>query len=1838
MAPSGPLGPDAREAAPASGPPKVVFAAPTGEAEVGAEIAIVFNRALIPLAAADPVAPNVLLTPAIPGSFRWVGARALVFAPDAGRLPNATRITVEVPGNLSAPDGLTLGEPFRFTFETPRPAIVQSEPGDGATGVHPTAPLRFELNQAVDPKLFERFGRLTAAGKPVLFSARRERPELPKKLVVEPRGRLPIDAEVRFALEDALTGEEGPLPAGKTQLVTYRTYGPLRVTTIDCNRESVHGNCQPGSSVGLSFSNPVRFGDLKRAIGLAPALPFSWPRWYDDASTVTYVEIPAKLEAGRRYTVTVASGLRDEHGQALARDFQSEIVMDDYFPRVAIGMSEGTLLAADRAPIPLVAVNTKGAKVRAAALTRDDVARLAAGAISFEELLRRHAGAREFALPASPRTNQVVHSALDPAAVLPAGLGVLGLLAEYPREERDYGAPRREKLAKVSDIGITAKLSRAGSLLWLTRLSSAAPIVGADVELARPDGQRRRYRSDADGLVTVPPTDFAPNLDWNSPDRKAVVFASLGDDWNYERFEDVAAPWASGVPIDLAGTALDDGLLFTDRGVYRPGDAVRIKGVVRRQTLRGSVVPSGQKATIVLRGPSEDVLRKAEVSVSTWGTFDTTLTLPSASGLGSYLLSAALGRNELTTRVEVQAYRPQELRVDVTAPPAAVRGAVVPFAIQGSYLFGAPVGSGDVRYSVTRQATTFAPPGAEALITDARAYYAELPDRALSGGPLADQTSKLDAVGALTVNQALTLPGQSGPERVLLEAEVTDVARATAAGRASLLVHPADFYIGLETLSGFVEKTPAKLTPRLLLLSHEGVPQKGRRVDLELVERRYASPPDDSGAAYKVVDTTVSRCAVMSGSALAGCALTAQKAGYYLVIARAKDSAGRVAEAAVPLYALGGDGVAFRTDDANLELVLDKKTYRVGERARVLVKSPFPEAEALITVERAGILSRERRSLRGSMPSFEVPVTEELRPNAFVGVHMVRKIGGARDEKAYRFGYAAIQVDAEDKRLAVAVTPNQRELQPGAEVEVAVSVTDTRRRGARSEVTLYAVDEGVLLLTAYQVPDPLPVFTATRSLQVGTLETRSNLATIQKRALDSLLFGFKGDEGGGGGDGSVRRDFQQTAYFNPRLETDANGRALVKFRLPESLTRFRVMAVAVGEGERYGFGSTDVTTSKRLMVRPALPRFLRVGDRARAGVVVSGKRFGPAEVVVRATLEGIESAGPLEQRVALPADGSVEVKFDLRATRAGRAKLTFTATSGRERDAVLVEPDIAVPTFVEATSVAGATDDAIAERLGRLDGLRADVGGLEVSVAPTVLVGLDSALKGLAEYPYGCTEQLASRLVGMVLRPSLTAEPASPGTLARSSGPAVRDVLARQRMDGGFGFWDDARDSHAWVSAYALSVLRVAAQRGAEVPERVFQSGKEYLRRYLGGTSPEAIDAATAAYAVDALSVLGDPDAGFMNRVFERRAELPLFAKALLVSALANGKGDARQVDALVQDLERAVRVTGRSATVIENTGDAYAVLMDSNTRTHAMVLRALLLARPKHPLIPALTRGLIQARRGGSWATTQETAFSLLALDKYRATAEPESPDLDVRVSLGDRTLFETELGDPPFRGKRKDVPMAELLRGARANDALVFEREGRGTLFYEARLRYARAELPKTPFDAGLFVEKTLRAVDPAALGSIDSLPPVRSATQFAAADLVLAELTVVNSSPREYVAIDDPLPAGFQGINTTFATTASRYELGEGPTGECPECGPTERDEIAHERRVRRTEHRREMHDDRVVFLVDHLTPGIHRFRYLARATTFGSFVVPPVRAFAMYEPEVSGRTAASSVEVR
>lgn len=1867
-----------------SAPFGVVFAGPKGKTVDPTEVTIVWNRPMRPLElAGEESAPPARIEPMPKGSWRWLGTSALAFIPDKA-LPRATAYKVTVPGATKALDGSTLGKDYVFEFATPGPHVASVTPGDGASHLTPKQAFEVRFNQPVETKEVARATKIVANDKTnVAFAVERPKPDVPTLVKLVPRAPLPLDSKIAIVVDATLKGIEGPLPSGEESRTNVETYGPLAVRETSCSRTDKR-LCHPHGSVFVGLTNRVALKDLRAHVRIDPPLPIKWPKGFrSEDDKVDWMHVPVDVPPATSFRVIVTAGLKDEFGQVLASDHVTTLTTDDESPNVTIGLS-GEVFEAAKAKgreIPVASVNVPSYELVTAAADEAGVTRLRAMHRSIEDrwnAAKALPGAKvEDVRPGGARNvNAIRNVSIDALLAAKKGRGaiVVGAARPAPRGGR---APIRElQMLTVTDLALSARLSRFGSVVFVTRLSDGKPVANAVVAARDASGNEiASAKTDASGAATFAPTALRVVNDQGSIDENLVLFARAGDDWTYRAAIDTVSR-AEMPYVDLASRLSTFGMLFTDRGIYKAGETIKVKGVFRKPLPRGMETPVGREVTLRAYDRDGATMFDHKAKLGAFGEVATEIPIPATARLGHVQIEAIVEGEKpaeswepraASTSVDVAAYRPAEFKTSVEPDrPAYVRGDKASFVARGDYLFGAPMTGGKVRYTVTRSRTSFTPEGAEAFVVDDEAYSWAHPDAQLRGGRLQSGDGVLDAKGTYAASVSLALPKQTGPETVSVEAEIEDLSRQTVASQSAVLVHPGELYVGIRRPKEAFPTAGAPIRVEVAAIEPNGRHRAGVPVQVELVERTWKTATEAVGEEdlhyeSRPVDTVVGRCDATTTADAGACELSPKGPGYFIVRAKAADKRGNPVAASTSLYVVGeGARIAWPIyDGARLELVTDKKSYEVGDTATILIKSPYKEADAIVTIERQGVHEQRRVVLRGAMPTVQVPVTSEMWPNAYVAIELIKPRTAPPKDKgqdagapSYRLGYAEISVNPEARRLDVKVKPSKKDLRPGEQVDVDLVVTGRDGKGVRADVAFYAVDEGVLMLTGYKTPDPLPVFAAKRPLSVMPLESRDDLARIIR--LGRAPGVDKGDEGGGGADGpSAREDFRTTAYFQPSVVTGPDGKAHVRFKLPDSLTTYRLMAVASAQDHRFGFGQDQVVTSRPLMARPALPRFLRAGDAIEAGVIVTTKGLPAQRVEVKLDAKGVQVASEATKIVDVPANGSVEVRWPIVAPTAGPASFAFTARASGGSDAVTVPREVKVPLSLEAVALYGDTEAAVAEKLGDMRAMRTDAGGLDVRVASTALVGLDDGVEALLEYPYGCTEQVTSRLVPLVALVDLARDYGIelPANADRAADDAIAKILKNQRSDGGFGYWADSEKADVWVTAYALWALSLAKERGRPVPPDAIESASKWLRDQIaacGLASPARkatrwcpdVDVALSqhAFVLDVLAMTGKPDAGYAARLFEARARMPLFARALLAHAMVLSKLRLEDAKELVRDAENHLRVTPSGATIAENLGDRYAPLLDSEARTTAIVLRTLVTVDPQHPLAARLAKGLLAARRGGAWRSTQENAWALVALDTYRKAQEAREPDFDASVFFGDQLLFRA-----PFHGrstKSRSESFAASKIAGRGGEALAFQVDGKGRLFYEARLRYAKKELPDAPLDRGFFVRKLVRSVRPEALSDALRTLPQSTATSANASDLVLVDLLVVTPDPREQVVIDDPLPAGLEPVQAALATTARDLSVTEpGDEGDDVDADARrDADERAMGRAFVQTWYHREFHDDRVLTFVDRLPAGMVHYRYLARATTPGKFVVPPTKAECMYEPEIFGRTAAAAFEVR
>ncbi|MDD9972066.1 MAG: Ig-like domain-containing protein [Myxococcales bacterium] len=724
-----------------------------------------------------------------------------------------------------------------------------------------------------------------------------------------------------------------------------------------------------------------------------------------------------------------------------------------------------------------------------------------------------------------------------------------------------------------------------------------------------------------------------------------------------------------------------------------------------------------------------------------------------------------------------------------------------------------------------------------------------------------------------------------------------------------------------------------------------------------------------------------------------------------------------------------------------------------------------------------------------------------------------------------------------------------------------------------------------------------------------------------------------------------RTDFSALALYLPEIHTDRHGKARVPLELPHSLTRYRVMAVAVHGEQHFGKGEANVTARLPLMVRPSAPRFANLGDRFELPVVVQNQtdKALTALVGLRASNvllgedppsltpgQGIPSLATRGVEVQVPADGRVQVLFPVAAQQAGSARFQVIAVSDRGKDAASFKLPVYTPATTEAFATYGAVDEgATFQQVQAPDAVWPQFGGLEITTSSTQLQALTDAFLYLVRYPFECNEQIASRLLAITaLRDVLDAFETDGLPDAKALESFVEKDLQRlsrqQGRDGGFAFWRSSDRSWPYLTVHVAHAIARAQDKGYQVKRRTLERLLPYLRNVRahipGWYSPES-RRAIIAYALRVRALLGEPDGVQAQRLLSEAGLKGLSMEALgFLLPILHETGKRASVDRVLRHAVNHVTQSAAGAHFVTRYSDGAHVLLHSDRRVDGVMLDALIQVHPDSELISKLVEGLLAHRKRGKWYGTQENAFVLLALERYFRTYEKETPDFVARVWLGQQ-----QVGEHPFKGRtteraHQQVPMSALQQLKQGKLAL--QKDGVGRMYYRIGMRYAPQEASLPPADHGFAITRSYEAVDDKA----DVARQPDGSWRIKSGARVRVRVTMVSPMRRYHVALVDPLPAGLEPINPVLSVS-----------GSLPADPATRNGQGAYWWWNRSWYEHQNMRDDRVEAFTSLLEAGVHEYTYVARATTRGEYVVAPTRAEEMYNPETFGRAASERVRV-
>ncbi|MGD8518461.1 MAG: MG2 domain-containing protein [Anaerolineae bacterium] len=1444
---------------------------------------------------------------------------------------------------------------------------------------------------------------------------------------------------------------------------------------------------------------------------------------------------------------------------------------------------------------------------------------------------------------------------------LPPGLYYLEMSAPEVRARVTDYQPSRYMFVK-SRLNLALKQSQDEVLVWATDLDSGQPVAGVPVSLY--DGTDRLSatgETGADGVFLS--RDLTLDNLWDD------FFAMTGEPGEanfglaYNRWEQGISPWDFDVQSEFWGSDYQ-GYLYTDRPIYRPGQTVYYKGILRADDdARYSLPHEIETVEVRIRDPQGKELYKETLPLSDMGTLYDQFVLSQEAPLGSYYIEIQDSDRDLYVGASfsVAEYKRPEFQVSVSSDQDAyLNGDRINVTVEGTYYFGGAVAQADVHWSILSRDHTFryeCPPGQECpWYSWDDQEWTSFEDEFQYGGfghLVAEGDTQTGDQGRVTFNVLADITAEAQSQVYTIEASLTDINGQQVSNRTAVIVHKGQFYVGVAP-RGYLTEVGDSKPVDLLTVDWDGNPVTRVPLKVVFMEHRWYSVrrQAEDGNFYwdwTAEDTPVFTTTVTTdGQGRAEALFTPQQAGTYRVRAQGRDQRGNEISSSAYFWVWGGgDYVRWRQESNNrIELIADKEEYQVGDVAEILIPSPYSgTVQALVTVERGHIMQTEVRELASNSEVLRLPITEDHVPNVFLSVFVVQGSGSAPSGLAsFKMGLVKLPVSIEAKELNISLTPDKdrasgEHYAPRQTATYDVQVTDNQGRPLEAELSLRLADLAVLALADEPGPTLAELFWRDRGLGI---KTSTPLVVAMEAFNRELQPEAKG--GGGGGDGGLTRSqFADTAFWDPVVRTDQNGQAKVEVQLPDNLTTWRMQARGITAGTQVGRAEVDILSTLDLLVRPVLPRFFVAGDQAEIATIVHNNTSEPLETQIHISVSGLSLAGDTSQSVRIAAGDRAKVVWPVTALAVDNVQVRMWAVAGDLYDG----REDALPVYRYSTPEVMATAGQLAEPGVRQEIVQLprtfdpDQGELEVQIDGSLTAATQDAVDYLEHYPYECVEQTVSRFLPNVVtwqaldqmgveRPELRQE------LSQRVGLALQRLYNQQHYDGGWGWWvGDTSDPY--LTAYVLHGLLEARRAGFVVEEEVMLKAVEYLRQEL--PSVDKVDtmwqANRLAYGLYVLAehqalfnTAGQEDApasrwelGLAIRLFEKRELLSQYGQATLAVALSLLQdGASSRVETLLGDLASQAVVSATGAHWEESQPDYWN--MNTDTRSTAIVLWALSRLDPEHALLPNTVRWLMSVRQEGHWESTHTTAWSLLGLVEYMQASGELAGDFSYTLYLNGQEWASGDVSAATIdEGLEMRIAIGRLL--VEEGNRLVIERHppqadqtGEGQLYYATHLRYYLPADHIQALDRGILVARQYSPVD----GEAAYTDTAR------VGDLIKVKLTIIAPTDLHYVVVEDPLPAGFEGVDLSLKTTSV---VGEQPSLR----NVTVQEEtdwyrwygwgwwwFSHS----------EMRDEKVSLFAHYLPRGTYEYTYLMRAGLPGRFLVMPATASQMYFPEVFGRS--------
>lgn len=1716
----------------------------------------------------------VVFTPAIPGQFKWISPRRLRFFPNLPLRP-ATEYSLEILPEICTQPGIYLKGDRSFAFYTPPLQVDQCQLSAVSLN-RKTSQIKIEFsikfNAPVDPEIAQKSISLhtnkDATGDPLNFSLNSK--ESGETLIFESEPFTLKEKKQHFSVRVArgLVGLGGQLGM-KDDFIRAIQVGdgePLKLISI------YPTTTQQTHSIAIKFSAEIAADEAKAFISVEPKTDFQLH------VQGRQILLEGSFFPGQEYEITLKKGLPSLNLTVLEKELSQVVYIENLEPNITFVDQGFYLPRKGNRQIGVETVNIDKIEVEIYQVFENNLIFLLnqqnplTEYFYFDSYGARYLGKKLFSeeIKIQSQMNEPIQTAIDLSRFLETDRK--GIFSVVVRDV-EYRWRSASKAVILTDIGLMAHRADDELLVWAHSLTDLKPVSGAQISFISVNNQLLASGATGpDGLLKI------SNLkDKTSDFEPFALVAAVGADLSFLQFQNCQLA-TSDFAVDGRLQLVEgyEAVLYTDRGVYRPGETVHLVSVVRDKNL---AAPPAFPVRLEITAPDNRIFQEMRSTVGAGGACEFNIPFPTYAPTGKYLAKLMVSEQELGRgSFSVEEFIPDRIKVMLkTDRDAYQTGETIPVSVEAVNLFGPPAAGRRTEAVCEIQEIAFQP-------DKYRSYNFSDDQKTFEKLELKLGEGVLDAEGKFQF--ALELPENLHPVsslRGVLSATVIEPGGRAVSAYKGLDIHPYPFYIGLRPQQeGYAEVGKASRF-EFVVVDPAGNLRETRGLVVNVFNIVWHSllKRDDQGQYRYISEFTENEIQSFSTEASGGqgaVQFTPQNYGEYRLQILDPESN---SSTSVKFYASGwGYAPWSMSHPDRLEIEFDKTEYQAGETAKALIKAPFP-GKLLLCIEREKIFEIRDVTLTENTATIELPVKEAYQPNVYLTGTLIRSIQSLEKHAPVRaFGTAPLMVNCDSKKLPVQIK-TVSEMRPRNVLEVDITVPGT---SSNAFLTLAAIDEGICQLTDFETPDLFAVFYAKRRLQVESFDFYNYI--LPEFVATETSSSPAGDRLDG-----VRRKHltpvdasrvKPVALWSGLVQLGGRGRAKIKLDVPEFNGKLRLMAVAF-DGANFGNASQQVTVRNPIVLMPTFPRFVAPKDSFRVPVSVFNGTGKTAEIQVNLKVTGAARINNPNTTLTIPDKREAIANFSV-AAREGIGTLQFLVTAEGNGESVKTEMEIPLRPPVPLVSQTGS--GVISSKPVQIQIPANWLPGTEAyqiitSGFPTLQFG--RSLQYLLHYPYGCIEQTTSQVFPLLYFKEMALATESKlfknSTVEYFLEEGIQRISNMQLASGGFAYWPGGSEPNVWGSIYATHFLVEARKAGFSIPDRIYDQALAYLRAPESTVTEFLYTNEIKTYTLYVLSVAGEPDKSSMiylkNNVLN---EMTAGSKYLLAGAFGL-TGDLKTAQSLLP-------VTIQPQSLPRETGGIF----NSSVRTNAIILNVLAELFPQNPSVPVLAKWLADEVKSNQM-NTQENAWALLALGK--TLKKNSQAQFTGKILLDSKSYAEFGTESKTFSGTE--------LGGKKIEFAI----EGTGPAYFYWQAEGIPRDFNVDERDHGLSVRRVLLNRDGKPLDY----------QQIRQGDLVVAQISMTAlDKPLENVIVADLLPAGLEIENPRLESRADVSWIKD------QEFVPDYMD----------------IRDDRLILFINLPERQEQKFYYALRAVTAGQFTLPPIKAEAMYDPVY--RSVASSGVVR